>query len=91
MGFDHQALHSFYISFTKYPILRSPEWIGLRNYVNMFTKEPNFWQAVQVTFTYALTAVPLGILGAFLLALLLNQNLKDFVMVSDFINSDPDF
>lgn len=67
---------SLYISFTKYPILRSPEWIGLRNYVNMFTKEPNFWQAVQVTFTYALTAVPLGILGAFLLALLLNQRIR---------------
>lgn len=67
---------SFYISFTKYPILRSPEWIGLRNYVNMFTKEPNFWQACQVTFFYAITAVPLGILGAFLLAMLLNQRVK---------------
>lgn len=69
-------LASFYISFTRYPILRSPEWIGLRNYVNMFTKEPYFWQAVQVTFTYAITAVPLGILGAFMLALLLNQRIK---------------
>jgi multiple sugar transport system permease protein len=69
-------LASFYISFTKYPILRSPEWIGLRNYVNMFTKEPYFWQAVQVTFTYAITAVPLGIVGAFMLALLLNQRIK---------------
>ena len=69
-------LASLYFSFTKYPILRAPEWIGLRNYVNMFTKEPNFWQACQVTFTYALTAVPLGILGAFLLALLLNQRVR---------------
>ncbi len=69
-------LASFYISFTKYPILRSPEWIGLRNYVNMFTKEPNFWQSVKVTMLYAVTAVPLGILGAFLLALLLNQRIK---------------
>jgi multiple sugar transport system permease protein len=69
-------LASLYISFTKYPILRSPEWIGLRNYVNMFTKEPNFWQACQVTLTYALTAVPLGILGAFLLAILLNQRVR---------------
>ncbi len=67
---------SFYISFTKYPILRSPEWIGLRNYVNMFTKEPNFWQACKVTLLYGVTAVPLGILGAFLLALLLNQRVK---------------
>ena len=69
-------LASLYISFTKYPILRSPEWIGLRNYVNMFTKEPNFWQACQVTFTYAVTAVPLGILGGFMLALLLNQRIR---------------
>lgn len=69
-------LASFYISFTKYPILRSPEWIGLRNYVNMFTKEPYFWQAAKVTFTYAITAVPLGITGAFMLALLLNQRIK---------------
>lgn len=69
-------LASFYISFTKYPILRAPEWIGLRNYINMFTKEPNFWQSVKVTLLYAGTAVPLGILGAFLLALLLNQRVK---------------
>jgi len=69
-------LASFYISFTKYPILRSPKWIGLRNFVNMFTKEPHFWQAVKVTLIYAGTAVPLGILGAFLLALLLNQRIK---------------
>jgi multiple sugar transport system permease protein len=67
---------SFYMSFTKYPILRAPEWIGVRNYVNMLTKEPNFWQACKVTVTFALTAVPLGILGAFLLALLLNQRVK---------------
>jgi len=69
-------LASFYISFTKYPILRSPEWIGVRNYINMFTKEPYFWQSAKVTFTYAITAVPLGILGAFMLALLLNQRVK---------------
>lgn len=69
-------LASLYISFTKYPILRAPEWIGLRNYVNMFTKEPNFWQACKVTLLYAVTAVPLGIAGAFMLALLLNQRVK---------------
>ena len=67
---------SFYFSFTKYPILRAPEWIGLRNYVNMFTKEPNFWQSAKVTVLYAITAVPLGILGAFMLAMLLNQRIK---------------
>ena len=52
---------SLFLSFTKFPILRAPEWIGVRNYVNMLTKERFFWQACKVTITYALTAVPLGI------------------------------
>jgi multiple sugar transport system permease protein len=67
---------SLYFSFTKFPILSSPEWIGVRNYVNMLTAEKYFWQAVKVTATYALTAVPLGILGSFLLAMLLDQRIK---------------
>ena len=67
---------SFWLSFTKFPILRSPEWVGLRNYVKMFTQEKYFWQAVKVTATYAITAVPLGILGSFLLAMLLDQRIK---------------
>jgi multiple sugar transport system permease protein len=69
-------LASLYFSFTKFPILRSPEWVGLRNYVKMFTQEKYFWQAVKVTVTYAVTAVPLGILGSFLLAMLLDQRVK---------------
>lgn len=67
---------SFYFSFTKFPILKSPEWVGFGNYIKMLTKEKYFWQAVKVTVTYAVTAVPLGILGSFLLALLLDQRLK---------------
>ena len=67
---------SLLLSFTKFPILRAPEWIGVRNYFNMLTKEKYFWQACRVTVTYALTAVPLGIVGSFVLALLLNQRVK---------------
>jgi multiple sugar transport system permease protein len=69
-------LASLYFSFTKYPILRSPEWVGWRNYVKMLTKEKYFWQACKVTLIYAVTAVPLGIIGSFVLALLLNQHVK---------------
>jgi multiple sugar transport system permease protein len=67
---------SLYLSFTKFPLLRSPEWVGLKNYVDMFTRERYFWQAVKVTVTYAVTAVPLGLIGSFTLALLLNQKVK---------------
>ncbi len=69
-------LASLYFSFTKFPLLRAPEWVGVRNYIAMFTKEKYFWQACKVTVTYAVTAVPLGIVGSFLLALLLDQRLK---------------
>lgn len=67
---------SLYFSFTKFPILKAPEWVGLDNYVKMLTKEKYFWQSVKVTVTYAVTAVPLGILGSFLLAMLLDQRVK---------------
>jgi len=67
---------SLYFSFTDYPMLRAPEWIGVRNYVNMFTKEDHFWQACKVTVIYAVTSVPLGMMGSFLLAMLLNQRVK---------------
>jgi len=67
---------SLYYSFTRFPLLRAPEWIGVKNYVDMFTRERYFWQSIKVTVTYALTAVPLGLAGSFALALLLNQKVK---------------
>lgn len=67
---------SLYFSLTDYPILDAPKWVGLKNYVDLFTKEKYFWQAVKVTVTYAVTQVPLGIIGSFILALFLNQRVK---------------
>jgi multiple sugar transport system permease protein len=69
-------LISLYLSFTNFPLLRAPEWIGLRNYIVMFTEEKLFWQAIKVTALYSVTSVPLGMLGGFLLAMLLNQRVK---------------
>jgi multiple sugar transport system permease protein len=69
-------LASLYFSMTDYPILRSPEWAGLKNYINLFTREKYFWKSVQVTVTYAVFSVTLGIIGSFILALFLNQKLK---------------
>jgi multiple sugar transport system permease protein len=67
---------SFFWSFTDYPMLRSPQWVGLQNYITMFTEDPHFWGAVAVTVTYAIIAIPLGIIAAFILAILLNQRVK---------------
>jgi multiple sugar transport system permease protein len=69
-------LASLYFSMTDYPILRSPEWNGIKNYIDLFTREKYFWKSVQVTVTYAIFSVTLGIIGSFILALFLNQKLK---------------
>ena len=37
-------LLSFAFSFTRYNILQSPTFIGLENYITMFTDDPKFWK-----------------------------------------------
>lgn len=67
---------SFYLSFTDYTILKPPEWIGLDNYVEMFTDDRKFWTVLKFTLGYSVINVPLGLVGALLTATLLNQNVK---------------
>jgi multiple sugar transport system permease protein len=67
---------SFYLSLTEYNILQKPEFIGLDNYVEMFTDDRNFWPVLRFTLFYSVINVPLGLLGALFTATLLNQNVK---------------
>jgi multiple sugar transport system permease protein len=69
---------SLYLSFTDYaPIQRGmPTWIGLDNYVEMFTEDRRFWRVMRFTMGYSLINVPLGLFGALLTATLLNQDVK---------------
>jgi multiple sugar transport system permease protein len=64
---------SFIFSFTEYTILKPPKFIGFGNFIKMFTNDPNFWAALKVTLTYAIFAVPIGIILSLMIALLLNQ------------------
>ncbi len=66
-------LASLYFSFTKYDVLRSPEWIGLANYQKLFTDDRLFPVALGNTFVYALMFVPLDVGTGLAAALLLNQ------------------
>ena len=69
---------SFILSFTEYPLLKSPKWVGLQNFVDIFTRNEQYRvvQSLQVTATYAVMALPLGIVLALLAAILLNQKLR---------------
>lgn len=67
---------SLYYSFTDYNLLSDPNFIGIQNYVRMFTDDPDFWQAMKVTFVYVLILVPCRLGFALLVALLLNTKRK---------------
>ncbi len=64
------------ISLTKWDLLLPPQWVGLKNYLDMFVADPVFWQSLRVTITYTTFSVGLNIIVAFLLAMLLNQRIR---------------
>lgn len=67
---------SFILSFTDYPVIVAPKWIGMANYIHMFTNDDLVWQALKVTLFYSLGAIPLTLTLAFCVALLLNQQVR---------------
>jgi multiple sugar transport system permease protein len=69
-------LYSLYLSFTQWDMLSPPVWVGLQNYIKMFTNDPNFLQSLKVTLTYAVASVPLRLTIALFLAILLNEATK---------------
>lgn len=64
------------ISFTRWSMVKAPIWIGLTNYVTMFTNDPLFIKALINTIYYTGVSVPLSMLLALLLALLMNQRVR---------------
>ncbi len=72
----YPILASFYLSFTDYNVLQSPQWIGLRNYTRIFTQDIDFWPAIRITVLYAFFSVPLGIAGSLAVAVLLSTNIR---------------
>jgi multiple sugar transport system permease protein len=67
---------SLYFSFTKYDVLRSPEWVGLANYDRLLTDDRLFPRALRNTFVYAALYVPLHVATALGVAMLLNEARK---------------
>lgn len=68
-------LASLYFSFTRYDVLSAPKWIGVENYISMLIDD-RFWQALKVTFFYAVVHVPLKLAFALVVAMLFAQKRK---------------
>jgi multiple sugar transport system permease protein len=69
-------LASLYLSFTNYNLLGTTRWVGLSNYVQIFTDDPRFYAAGSVTLKYVMAAVPLQLMFALAIAIVLNQGLR---------------
>lgn len=52
------------------------QWVGVDNYVKLFTDDPLFWQSLKVTVTFVLCYLPLSIVLGFGAALLMNQRFR---------------
>jgi multiple sugar transport system permease protein len=66
---------SLYYSFTFYPVLQSPKWVGLDNFRDLLD-DPRFLTGLYNSTYYSLFAVPLGAVVGILLAMLLNMKVR---------------
>lgn len=69
-------LKSLYLSFTDYNLLNDPVWVGVDNYVEMFTNDKLFFDSLGRTFRFVIFAVPLKMIFSLIVAMLLNRNLR---------------
>jgi multiple sugar transport system permease protein len=77
-------LASAYFSFTRYDVVNTPQFVGLKNYQDIFTRDRQFWPSMLLTFRYAIIVVPLSLIGSLAAAMLLNQALKGTVFFRTF-------
>lgn len=68
-------LASLNFSFTRYDLLRPPVPIGLGNYTEIFTEDANFPKVIANTLFYVALSAPLGVVSAFMMAVLLNNKI----------------
>lgn len=67
---------SFYYSLLEYPTLGDPEFVGLQNYLEIFTKDDTFTASFFATIKYVLIGTPAVIIVSFAVAAILNFKLK---------------
>ena len=71
----YPMIAGLYYSFNKATLTGLTEWVGLQNYIRVFTKDPLFWPSVWRMFYYAIVSVPLTMGASLLAASVLNQRI----------------
>lgn len=72
----YPVLASIFYSFTRYDVVRPPRYIGLSNYSELLFKDDTFHIVLGNTLYFVIIGVPLGVITAFLLAALLNNQMR---------------
>lgn len=67
---------SFVYSFTDFSLLKSMKFVGMRNYIQMFTRDRVFYKSLWATLKYTIIAVPGKLVFALIIAMILNMRLK---------------
>jgi len=71
----YPLISSLYYSFTRFDLLNPPVYLGLGNYIEIFTQDPLFRRVMGNTIYYVGLSAPLGVVAAFLMATLLNTRI----------------
>ncbi len=64
---------SMVLSLTKYDLLSPPTFVGIKNYITMFTADKQFWKSMSITFVFVMISVPLRLAFALGVAMLFNR------------------
>lgn len=64
---------SMFYSFTNYKLGQTPQWIGIKNYIDLFA-DKRFLNSIKATLIYVLASVPTKLIFALFVAYLLTQN-----------------
>ncbi len=67
---------SFVLSFTSWDLVGDPKFVGLKNYIEMFSAGSTFWHTMSATLIFTVFGVLISLVWAMLLAVLLNFKLK---------------
>lgn len=67
---------SFVLSLTKWDLISAPRFIGLGNFIAMFSAGSDFWNVLKVTLVFTVFSIIATLAWSFFLAMLLNFKLK---------------
>jgi multiple sugar transport system permease protein len=72
----YPVISNFHLGMTEYSGFGEPNWIGWGNYAELL-RDNLFWKSLYNTFYYVILAVPLGVVVSIVLALAMNQKVRE--------------